>query len=200
MARAAGLLHHVLLDNTASKQAVLEATASEGPERSLLARCCRQLANMLASGQQGADSQNRPADLLCKQAAPRHDTAGVLAASLQKAPCPLNAWDILHGSRAALARSNGCKGCAHGAGEPSVSLAVAMLLRLLITWAHDCQPALQALLAPRGHLPMLLELAQKRYLTSPHATINFQHLPGVQSVLMLNRLCCMLEQWLAGYS
>ena len=30
MARAAGLLHHVLLDNAASKQAVLEATASEG--------------------------------------------------------------------------------------------------------------------------------------------------------------------------
>ena len=53
MARAAGLLHHVLLGNAASKQAVLEATASEGREGSLLVRCCRQLANMLASGQQG---------------------------------------------------------------------------------------------------------------------------------------------------
>ena len=49
-------------------------------------------------------------------------------------------------------------------GEQPVSLAVMMLLRLLITWAHDCQPALAALLAPPGHLPMLLELAQKRYL------------------------------------
>ena len=50
-----------------------------------------------------------------------------------------------------------------GAGEPPVSLAVMMLLRLLITWANDCAPALEALLAPPGHLPMLLELAQKRY-------------------------------------
>ena len=57
MARAAGLLHHVLLDNSASKQAVLEATASEGREGSLLVRCCRQLANMLASGQQGITSR-----------------------------------------------------------------------------------------------------------------------------------------------
>ena len=64
------------------------------------------------------------------------------------------------------------KGCLLGAGEPPVSLAVAMLVRLLITWAHDCQPALQALLAPPGHLPMLLELAQKRYLTSPNATVS----------------------------
>ena len=43
-----------------------------------------------------------------------------------------------------------------------MSLAVMMLLRLLTTWAHDCLPALEALLAPPGHLPMLLELAQKR--------------------------------------
>ena len=57
MARAAGLLHHVLLDNSASKQTVLEVTASEGREGSLLVRCCRQLANMLASGQQGVNSQ-----------------------------------------------------------------------------------------------------------------------------------------------
>ena len=56
MARAAGLLHHVLLDNSASKQAVLEAAASEDREGSLLVRCCRQLANMLASGQQGSTS------------------------------------------------------------------------------------------------------------------------------------------------
>lgn len=54
MARAAGLMHHVLLDNAACKQRVLEATAGEGErEGPLLVRCCRQLANMLASGQQG---------------------------------------------------------------------------------------------------------------------------------------------------
>ena len=47
-----------------------------------------------------------------------------------------------------------------------MSLAVMMLLRLLITWAHDCPPALEALLAPPGHLTMLLELAQKRYLAA----------------------------------
>ena len=47
-----------------------------------------------------------------------------------------------------------------------MSLAVMMLLRLLITWAHDCPPALEALLAPPGHLPMLLELAQERYLAA----------------------------------
>ena len=52
-----------------------------------------------------------------------------------------------------------------GPGEPPVSLAVMMLLRLLITWVHDCPPAQEALLAPPGHLPMLLELTQKRYLT-----------------------------------
>ena len=46
----------MLLDNSASKQAVLGATASEGREGSLLVRCCRQLANMLASGQQGISS------------------------------------------------------------------------------------------------------------------------------------------------
>ena len=57
-----------------------------------------------------------------------------------------------------------------------MSLAVAMLLRLLITWTHDCQHALQALLAPPGHLPMLLELAQKRYLTT-----HTQRLPIIPS-------------------
>ena len=66
-----------------------------------------------------------------------------------------------------------------------MSLAVAMLLRLLVTWAHDCQPALQALLAPPGHLPMLLELAQKRYLTSPHATASSQESTGTSLVLYL---------------
>ena len=59
--------------------------------------------------------------------------------------------------------SDGSQCRVHGTGEPPVSLAVMMLLRLLITWAHDCPPALEALLAPPGHLPMLLELAQKRY-------------------------------------
>ncbi len=42
-------------------------------------------------------------------------------------------------------------------------MAVMMLLRLLITWAHDWSPAQEALLAPPGHLSMLLELTQKRY-------------------------------------
>ena len=69
-----------------------------------------------------------------------------------------------------------------------------MLLRLLITWAHDCQPALQALLAPPGHLPMLLELAQKRYLTSPHATTYASESPGTPLMHVLNSLCCMLDQ------
>ena len=54
MARAAGLLHHVVLNNAASKQAVLQASSAGAREGSLLVRCCRQLANMLASGQQGA--------------------------------------------------------------------------------------------------------------------------------------------------
>ena len=54
VARAAGLLHHVLLGNGACKQAVLAASAGGGREGPLLVRCCRQLANMLASGQQGA--------------------------------------------------------------------------------------------------------------------------------------------------
>ena len=54
VARAAGLLHHVLLDNAACKQTVLQATSAGGREGPLLVRCCQQLANMLASGQQGA--------------------------------------------------------------------------------------------------------------------------------------------------
>jgi hypothetical protein len=55
VARAAGLLHHVLLGNPKCKRKVLEATSSGGigSEGSLLLRCCRQLSNMLASGQQG---------------------------------------------------------------------------------------------------------------------------------------------------
>ena len=55
VARAAGLLHHVLLGNPECKRKVLEATSSggTGSEGSLLLRCCRQLSNMLASGQQG---------------------------------------------------------------------------------------------------------------------------------------------------
>ncbi len=53
VARAAGLLHHVLLDNAACKQTVLQATSIGDREGPLLVRCCRQLANMLASGQQG---------------------------------------------------------------------------------------------------------------------------------------------------
>lgn len=56
MARAAGLLHHMLLGNAACKQGVLQASSAGGREGPLLVRCCRQLANMLASGQQGAPS------------------------------------------------------------------------------------------------------------------------------------------------
>ena len=54
VARAAGLLHHVLLGNAACKRGVLQGSSAGGREGPLLVRCCRQLANMLASGQQGA--------------------------------------------------------------------------------------------------------------------------------------------------
>lgn len=55
VARAAGLLHHVLLGNPECKRKLLEATSSggAGSEGSLLSRSCGQLSNMLASGQQG---------------------------------------------------------------------------------------------------------------------------------------------------
>ncbi len=71
MARAAGLLHHVLLNNAASKQAVLQASSAGAREGSLLVRCCRQLANMLASGQQGASYTPLHSPLLLLQCAGR---------------------------------------------------------------------------------------------------------------------------------
>lgn len=36
-------------------------------------------------------------------------------------------------------------------------------MRLLITWAQDCPPAVDALLMPAGRIPMLLDLTQHKY-------------------------------------
>ena len=69
VARAAGLLHHVLLGNAACKQAVLQASSAAGREGPLLVRCCRQLANMLASGQQGVCCIPLTLPCLCQHAA-----------------------------------------------------------------------------------------------------------------------------------
>ncbi|BDA49633.1 General vesicular transport factor p115 [Coccomyxa sp. Obi] len=48
-------------------------------------------------------------------------------------------------------------------GDGGISLAVCSILRLLITWAQDCPPAVDALLMPAGRIPMLLDLTQHKF-------------------------------------
>lgn len=43
-----------------------------------------------------------------------------------------------------------------------VYVQVCSILRLLITWAQDCPPAVDALLMPAGRIPMLLDLTQHK--------------------------------------
>lgn len=60
-----------------------------------------------------------------------------------------------------LAMSNG----RHG--EGGQSLAVCAILRLLITWAQGCPSAVNAVLEPAGHIPMLLDLTQHKWVAVP---------------------------------
>lgn len=41
-------------------------------------------------------------------------------------------------------------------------LAVVLLLRLLVTWLHDCPPAVSSLLSHASHLPLLVDLTAGR--------------------------------------
>ncbi len=55
----------------------------------------------------------------------------------------------------------------HTGDRPGLALAAPDILCMLITWTHDCQPAITSLLAAAAHIPCLLDILSGR-LGTPH--------------------------------